>query len=443
MAEHSFSAHLAWTLALRLLAIAGNVLAGVIVARWLGAEGVGALAVLNITIATAVLLGSAGLPSSNIFFVARHRHLLSRVAVNSFVFALIVGVLLALVIVIAAPATEALFHDLPPPLIVVASVAIPFQLALLLGINIFLAVGNISTFNSFEVIRQSSMLLSSLVALVLLGAGLFMLVTLNSIASALLSVYLIWSIRRYGQKQQNDEPWRPDAKLFRQMLRYGLKFHIATVVPLLIFRGDLIIVKYFHGASEAGVYDVATQASLLLMLLPGVVGTLLFPRVTAEEDREGLLTSRATRHTAFVMLVLCLLAAALAIVFPLIYGNQFAGATLQFWVLLPGVFLVSVESVMVQHFSAMGLPVLVPLFWLATLVLNLILNFALIPAWGGLGAAISSTLSYTMIFVLVAAYFGVVTGQGPGSMLLLNMSELRALVSFTRRGGYRWRSLPE
>ena len=50
--------------------IASSVGASVIVARWLGAEGLGALAVLNVTVAVALQIGSAGLPSANTYFIA-------------------------------------------------------------------------------------------------------------------------------------------------------------------------------------------------------------------------------------------------------------------------------------------------------------------------------------------------------------------------------------
>ena len=72
-----------------------SVLAGIIVARWLGADGLGQLAVINVAVATIVQLSSAGLPSANTYFIAQdHRHL-PAAAVNSLVFALIVGGLLA------------------------------------------------------------------------------------------------------------------------------------------------------------------------------------------------------------------------------------------------------------------------------------------------------------------------------------------------------------
>jgi O-antigen/teichoic acid export membrane protein len=63
------------------------------------------------------------------------------------------------------------------------------------------------------------------------------------------------------------------------------------------------------------------------------------------------------------------------------------------------------ESVLVQHFNALGLPRIIPIYWVVTLIVNLILVFALVPRFGAFGAAIASTISYALIFSLVAFYF--------------------------------------
>jgi len=167
----------------------------------------------------------------------------------------------------------------------------------------------------------------------------------------------------------------------------------------------LLVVNHFRGAAEAGVYSVATQFGLLLMLLPSVIATLLFPRVTAEQDAHGETTWLVTKHTALIMLVCCLAAVPVSFLLPLVYGAAFSNATMLLLILLPGVYLIGLESVLVQHFSALGLPRAIPVYWLVTLVVNLVLVLALVPQFGAYGAAIASTVSYALIFALVTFYF--------------------------------------
>src|SRR5687768_13953081 len=86
----------AWTFATRILMIVNSVVAGIIVAHWLGAEGTGQLAVINVTIATVVQVCSFGLPSANTYFIAQDAKQLRTAASNSLIFVLVVGSVLAI-----------------------------------------------------------------------------------------------------------------------------------------------------------------------------------------------------------------------------------------------------------------------------------------------------------------------------------------------------------
>src|SRR5262249_51164205 len=175
----------------------------------------------------------------------------------------------------------------------------------------------------------------------------------------------------------------------------------------------------FRGPAEAGVYAVASQVATLLMLLPGVIATLLFPRVASSDDQGGILAIRVTRHTSFLMAIICAATVPAAFVLPVIYGAAFADATIQLLILLPGVYLISLESVLVQHFTGTGLPAAIPAFWIVTVVVSVGLNLWFVPRFGARAAAINSTISYALIFILVALYFCAKTGNSLSEVLLL------------------------
>src|SRR5215218_9540793 len=112
-----FSSHVAWTFATRVLMIFNSVVAGIIVARWLGANGVGQLAVINVAVATIVQLGSFGLPSSNTYFIAQDQARFRSAAINSLIFALTAGSILALGISAVASLRPGWFGFVSPELI--------------------------------------------------------------------------------------------------------------------------------------------------------------------------------------------------------------------------------------------------------------------------------------------------------------------------------------
>lgn len=420
----------AWTFATRILMIVNSVAAGILVAHWLGAEGVGQLAVINVAIATVVQVCSFGLPSANTYFISQDQTQLRKAAINSLIFALLVGSLLAVGLNYVAELRPEWFGFVSAQLIRIASLSIPAQLITLIGLNILLAVGKIREFNLLDLTGQSFVLINAVLALIVFRADLEMLVIMNTAAAVLISGVVVVLIRMAAQKPALSE-WRPDASLLAQMIRYGIKFHIAILAAAIIFRADLLVVNHFRGAAETGVYSVATQFGMLLMLLPGVIGTLLFPRVTAEQDRQGETTSLVTRYTTFVTFFCCLAAVPFSFLLPLIYGAEFTDASWLLLILLPGVYLVGLESVLVQHFNATGLPRIIPVYWVVTLVVNLAVVFWLVPRMGAQGAALASTVSYALIFGLVTRQFLVATGQSFGNVFILRRGELRQLLSLS------------
>jgi O-antigen/teichoic acid export membrane protein len=426
----TFVSGVALTFGTRLMMLAGVFGSGLIVARWLGPEGSGIFAVLNVTVFLALQIGSAGLPSANTFFIARDRTVAGRVSANAIVFGLFVGSFLAAAIFILQWVRPSLFGKVSAQLLLIAVVSIPFQMLTLLGLNILLALDRIRQLNLFDGLSSLCVFLNAIVVLIVLHRGLAMFISLNTAAFILLSLLLVIYLCRVALKRSSRI--KPDFNLLKAMLAYGLKFCISILAFTIILRADLLIVNRFRGAAEAGVYGVASQFSFLLLMLPGVIASLLFPRVSASQDQRAEFAVRVTRHTTVIMVIMCLATAAFSPALPFIYGGRFRDATFQLLILVPGIFLMGIESVLVQHFTGTGLPWSIPAFWVVTLIFNVILNLLTVPRFGARAAALNSTLSYALIFLLVAIYFRVKTGRGMADTFLLRGAELQDLLKFKR-----------
>ena len=412
--------------------LAGVFIAGVIVARSLGPEGFGTFAVLNVTVALALQVGSAGLPSANTYFIARDRKVLAPIWANAILFSLVVGVLLTIVVVAIAWLKPTLFGGVSVRLVSIAAASIPFQLLTLLGLNVLLAMDRIRQLNLFDSLAPALALLNALVVLIILRRSLLTLVSANTAAAAILSLVLVLVLGRALKRQQ-----QPDIHLLKEMLAYGVKFYISIMAGAIIFRADLLIVNHFRGEAEAGVYAVASQVSFLLLMLPGVIATLLFPRVASSQDQSGEFAVQVTRHTSLIMLATCVAAAAGSFILPLVYGARFSDATMQLLILLPGVLLMGLESVLVQHFTGTGLPWTIAIFWIITLLINVGSNLLVVPVYGARGAATTSSISYALVFTLVTVYFCIKTGRRPAEIFLLRGAELKSLVK-----SIRWSTSP-
>lgn len=424
----SFASGVALTIVTRLLMLLGTVGSSVIVGRWLGPEGLGSLAVLNTMIVLALSIGSLGLTSANTYFIAKNRLTLAPVWANAIVFAGFGGTVVAVAVFALARLKPALFGDVSSDLILIAVLSIPFQFLLALGLNVLLAMDRIRQLNFMDAMAPALALFNAIVVLLIMHSNLKVLVSFNTAATVALSAGMLWVIARLVARQKERTSFRLDIGLFKGAITYGLRFCIPLMAAVLIFRVDLLIVNHFRGASEAGVYAVASQVANLLTMLPGVIAVLLFPRVASTQDPSGEFAIQVTRHVSFLMLIMCTAVAAGSFLLPLVYGLRFADATIQLLILLPGVCLIGIESVLVQHFTGTGLPIAIPVFWLITLGVSIGFNLALVPVFGARGAALTSTLSYSLIFLFVAVYFCLKTGRRPVEIFLLRSRELRDLL---------------
>ena len=425
VSSRRFASRVGWTFATRLSMVAGGVGSSIVVARWLGARGLGQLSVVNITVGLALQIASLGLPSAMTYLVAKDRKQLAGAASSALLFAVVAGSAGALAVVGLSFASPALFGQVPTKLLAIAAISLPFLLVTLLGYHLLLAIDKVAQFNVLDGAAP-------LLVLVVMHSGLITLVSFNTAATSLISMAMIVTVARSVRKESERPRWRPDLSLFKGTIAYGMKFYISIIAGVIIIRADLLIVNHFRGEAEAGVYAVASQVAALLMLLPAVIALLLFPRVASDPDPRGEFALRVTRNASFLMLLICVAAGAASFLLPLVYGARFADSTIQLLILLPGVYLISIESVLVQHFTGTGLPPAIPVFWLVTVAVSLTLNFALVPRFGARAAAVTSTVSYALIFALVAVYFCVKTERRPSEMFVLRPHELRDLFAKLR-----------
>ena len=426
-----FSRHVVWTLGAKIVMAACSMLAGVIVARWLGAASVGRLASLTVLTMMAITFGGIGMTSAITYLVSRDRTQMKAVMINAVVFALVSGTILAVGLVALTFLKPDVFGDIPTNLVTIAAVAIPFQFLMLFCFSAFLGLGDIKRYNLFELSSQAILFINPLILLCIFGMGLTALVTANAAATSIFGI-LILPLLFQSAKVTRTEPLRFDKPLMAEMLRYGSKFYVAMASAIIILRADILLVNYFRGAAESGVYAVAGQVGTLLLMLPGVISTVLFPRVAEAREAGPGMTCRVTRHAAFILIFVFLAVIPPAFLLPVLYGPAFADVPFLVLILLPGVYLFGIENVQVQYFNSLGMPKAVALFWLATMAANVTLNLILVPLYGAYAAAATSSVSYSLMFALVAIYFKKQTGKSFSESFLLSREEFRGLLKLRK-----------
>jgi O-antigen/teichoic acid export membrane protein len=372
----------------------------VIVSRTLGPSGRGLFAVATAVGALGVQFGNLGLHASNTYYVAKNRELLPALIGNTLVVSFGAGSLGALLCWMVFAHWPS-WAPLQGGLLLLALAWIPFGLAYMLLQHLLIGIQQVRAYNVIELVNKilALSLVGVLIFLRKVSAEVFFGATMAALILGL--VWVLWRLRELLKRTAE-----VSLELFLVNIRLGLKAYLIAFFGFLVLRIDLLMVKYLLGAQAAGYYSVSETMAEQLLMFGAVVGAMLFPRLSEmrEEDRKLHLTKNAVVVTAGLLLPMMLavfIAARPAILW--IFGSSFLPAVSPFLWLMPGIFCLSVEIVVVQYLNSLGYPRIIAFSWLFVVVLNIGMNFWAIPAYGLNGAAIVSTLSYFLVFVLILA----------------------------------------
>lgn len=397
--------------------------ASILVARYVGPAGKGTLAVLGVIAGLATQMGNVGLHAATTYFAARERETLPRIAWASLVLAPGIGLVLVLGLGGAISLFPTLVPNIPALLIAATLLGIPFAFLQLFFQNILLGQQRIGAYNLLDVGGKAIALPMALVILLILGGGVQELVVTGVLVSVVMATIAVRLAFRGVST-----PFVFDRPLLWRMLTYGLRSYVACLLAFLIIRSDMLLVNYFLGAAEAGVYAVAVNLADLLLVFPTAVGAMLFPRISAQPKDDGTLTAAACRHTAAGMVVLCVGAGILAQpLIPLVYGRAFGGSVAPFLLLLPGVLALSLETIFMNDLAGRGMPPIVIVVPGVGLLLNLGLNLAFLPRFGLLAAAASSSVAYSAMLAIAWTAFARHTATPAIACSFVTGSDLRAL----------------
>ncbi len=385
-----FSRSVAATTATRGIQMGAGLVTTVIVARVLGPEGRGLFAVATAVGALGIQATNLGLHASNTYAAARDPLRVPALLGNSIVASVLLGGVAAVGVALLCVAWPSL-APVDGTLFALALSTIPLGLFYLLLQGLLLGIHAIGPYNRIEVATRILGLL--LVAGVVL-VGRITVVALFIPVVAATAVGGALAFRRLIAGTAG--PVTTSRPLFYENLRYGSRAYLSALFSFLVLRSDLFLVKHLIGAAPAGQYSIAVTLGETLMVVPVVTGALLFPRLAAADPAARWpLARRTLGAVAGVMVLVTSIAFVVTVpVIRLLFGPEFLPAAPAFRWLLPGIFLISVNTIFMNLFAAQGMPWFTVISPAIASLTNIAINLWAIPAFGIVGAAIASSVAY-------------------------------------------------
>lgn len=222
-------------------------------------------------------------------------------------------------------------------------------------------------------------------------------------ADLFVALVCLWSVVRALEVVGPEQPDHVAPPPIRAMLRFGMSAMVFSVLNMALCSLDLILVRHLAGEAQAGLYAAAVQWSQFVWFIPIAVEGVMV-QATARlwaEQRVGEVTSlvsRLTRYvvlgTAFLLLVVSILGDRIILLY---FGPQFSEAALGLRLLAPGAFCFALARVMWPVIQAGGEGRHLIRVMGAIVLVDVGLCRMMIPAWGAVGAAVATSISFALV----------------------------------------------
>jgi O-antigen/teichoic acid export membrane protein len=232
--------------------------------------------------------------------------------------------------------------------------------------------------------------------LIITGQPLLAFAWIATLEVAVGSAGLILAYTSLGNRVQD---WRFSAARAGSLLKDSWPLLFSGIVIIVYMRIDQVMLGEMIGSEEVGIYSVAVRLAEVWMFIPQVIFWSVFPAVVeARVSDETLLYERLQKLYNLMAL------AAYAVAIPMtllagwlvdtLFGAAYTRAGAMLAVLVWANVFSNLEIARSSFLSSMNWTRIHFVAVLLGCLLNIALNFLLIPRYGGMGAVIASVVAY-------------------------------------------------
>ena len=199
-----------------------------------------------------------------------------------------------------------------------------------------------------------------------------------------------------------------DFGLWRYLFKEALPIALSSVIIIIYFNIDVIMLSLMMGDAEVGIYSAAYKLSEPLSLIPSALMVSLFPIMSAsfKNAKERLIKSYrlGVRYLLIITLPIAIGITLLADkIILLIYGTPFAESAPVLQILIWTLVFTSMHYVLTNILISIDKPKLYTVSTALCAIVNVTLNFILIPVMSYNGAAIATVI--TNVVLLIASFY--------------------------------------
>lgn len=290
-------------------------------------------------------------------------------------------------------------------LIILMVVYVVFSISFTILKGIFSGFQKMFLFSSVEFAKNLIVLLSVFLFLKL-GLGLYALMAAYIIVGPLLFIlYAPFACRISHFFSSSITEFKLISK---KIILFGVPLFATAFAGTIIGYIDTLMLTYFRPLSEVGIYNVVLPTALAVLFVGRAVSSTAFPissELWSKKDYRrlsaGICLLYKYSFVFFIPVIFTIFAFSKFLITTFV-GAEYQAGSLALQILLIGALLFIVAMVNNSIVSAIGRPKIVAKITILAAVVNIIGNLLLIPSLGINGAAITTTISYSLIFFLTS-----------------------------------------
>jgi len=204
-------------------------------------------------------------------------------------------------------------------------------------------------------------------------------------------------------------PFGFDKGHFQQILTFSLWTVFGVMSAYLINWGGLAVMRKFTSFAETGAYNLAFKFFKGYMALIYLIPAYFLPHISSSIDNVVSMKSYLYRKRPRILLLgsagLVLAYFVTPVVLRLLYKDKFIDCIPAVNILLIAVAAFLYSSFYATVFSALKEYKFIQVAAVSQVIVNMILNFALIPSMGMAGAAAATSISFVYLAIISEVYF--------------------------------------
>jgi antigen flippase len=382
------------TILVRVMVVLTGIVSSVITAHALGPKGRGELIAVMTMGLTVANFSNLGFPSSNTYFVAANKKLISPIFLNS-LFISLGGGMIALL-------TAFFILDRSDPFFIAKLIFLFFFSATTMVAsftsNILVSINRIRSYNVLDFTQNLLVVFLYGVCFLFKLSVVFFLVAslLGTITGSFIGIFSI-------KKELALTNFFFDWLLFKNSFRYAIKVYITTFIAFFIVRGNIFLLQEFCTITDVGIFSIALQLYETIGIIPSAIGLLLFPRLIKSQEVERWKNmNNVLKQVAILMAGICIFAYfTIPFLIPMVFGKAFSESVLIAQILLPGAFFLGMIGVVSQFLASIGYPRLQVVAWLVSFIIWSITSLLVVPKLGLRGTAVAITVTNCLLFIML------------------------------------------